>query len=175
MSEISTSDGGKGDKKVRAKKMSTKIDMTPMVDLGFLLITFFILTTTLSKPVVMELGMPDKDDIKPETQPIKESEAITVLLDKDNKIYWYQGADPKTAEVIRTDYSPKGIRRTLLQKKAEVGEKFVVLISATDESSYKNMVDILDEMAITDNRRYAIVDFAPAYKAAIKKGETAAK
>jgi len=174
MAEVNTGGGGDKSGKKRAKKMSTKIDMTPMVDLGFLLITFFILTTTLQKPVVMELGMPDKDEEKKETTPLKESQAITILLDKNNKIYWYQGADPKTADVKVTDYSAKGIRQVLLQKKAEIGEKFVALIAATDESSYKNMVDILDEMAITNNQRYAIVDFAPAYKEAIKKGETAA-
>ncbi len=175
MAEISTGGGGDKDGKKRAKKMSTKIDMTPMVDLGFLLITFFILTTTLQKPVVMELGMPEKDDKVKETTPLKESQAITILLDKDNAIYWYQGADPKAAEVIPTDYSAKGIRQVLLRKKAEIGEKFVAVIAATDKSSYKNMVDILDEMAITNNQRYAIVDFAPGYKEAIKKGEDAAK
>jgi len=173
MAEVNTGGGDKGGGKKRAKKMSTKIDMTPMVDLGFLLITFFILTTTLQKPVVMELGMPAKDEEKKETMPLKESQAITILLDKGNKIYWYQGADPKTADVKVSDYSAKGIRQVLLQKKAEIGEIFVALIAATDESSYQNMVDILDEMAITDNRRYALVDFAPAYKEAIKKGEAA--
>ena len=175
MAEIAQdSGGGKKVGKVRAKKASTKIDMTPMVDLGFLLITFFILTTTLQKPVVMELGMPDKTETeKQETQPIKESEAITILLDEKNRIYWYQGTGKElaTTEIQKTDYSAKGIRTVLLQKKAAIGDKFTAIIKATDESTYKNMVDILDEMAITESRRYAIVDIFPNDEALIKKAE----
>jgi biopolymer transport protein ExbD len=174
MAEIAQDSGGGKGGKVRSKKASTKIDMTPMVDLGFLLITFFILTTTLQKPVVMELGMPDKTETeKQETTPLKESDAITILLDKDDKIYWYQGTgkDVASTTVEPTDYSAKGIRTVLLQKKASIGEKFTAVIKATDDASYKNLIDILDEMAITESRRYAIVDIHPNDLAIIKKGE----
>lgn len=172
MAEIAQDSGGEKGGKVRAKKASTKIDMTPMVDLGFLLITFFILTTTLQKPVVMELGMPDQTEVK-ETQPLKESEAITILLDKKDNIYWYQGTgkDLATTNIEKTNYSANGIRKVLLQKKAAIGEKFTAIIKATDESSYKNLVDILDEMAITESRRYAIVEIYPNDEALIKKAE----
>src|SRR3954470_189789 len=96
MSEVQSNDsgGGKGGKhnKVRAKKSSTHIDMTPMVDLAFLLLTFFMLTTTFSKPKTMEINMPDKKDLKPEdSTKIKESQALTVLLSANNKIVWYAG------------------------------------------------------------------------------------
>lgn len=174
MAEIAQDSGGEKGGKVRAKKASTKIDMTPMVDLGFLLITFFILTTTLQKPVVMELGMPDKtEQEKQETQPIKESEAITILLDEKDRIYWYQGTgkDLAATNIEKTDYSPKGIRRILLEKKAAIGDKFTAIIKATDESSYKNLVDILDEMAITESRRYAIVEIYPNDEKLIEKAE----
>src|SRR4026209_1642452 len=94
MAEISNEQGGaeKGKhKKVRAKKSSTHIDMTPMVDLAFLLLTFFMLTTTFSKPKTMEINMPVKPDKPEEEQKIKESQALTILLSANNKIVWYTG------------------------------------------------------------------------------------
>src|SRR3954453_12040501 len=111
MAEIS-SDGGGGHKKggkIRAKKQSTKIDMTPMVDLAFLLLTFFILATTLSKPKTMELVMPEKP--KPEDIPpkVNEKKVMTILLAKNNQIVWYTGITDPKAE--KTDFSPKGIRK----------------------------------------------------------------
>ena len=88
MSEIQQGGGG-GDKggKVRTKKASTRIDMTPMVDLGFLLITFFILATTLSKPSSMTLAVPDKQEKEQETEPIKASKVLTLFLGKDNTVW----------------------------------------------------------------------------------------
>lgn len=151
MAEVNTS-GGKDGK--RSKKVSTKVDMTPMVDLAFLLITFFMLTTTFGKPQAMEVNMPDKTEDNQE-QPLKESKALTILLGEENKIFYYQGLqDP---EVKVTDYSPMGIRKTLLEKNKEINE-MVILIKAHEKARYKNMVDILDEMHITDMKRYAIVD-----------------
>src|SRR4051812_35730254 len=94
MAEVSSGEG-RGKSKKRSKKVSTKIDMTPMVDLAFLLITFFMFTTSLSQPKAMEVNMPDKtkENI---TQPIKESQALTVILGENNKVYWYTGiTDPK--------------------------------------------------------------------------------
>ena len=88
MAEISQDGGGKKGGKKRSKKASTKIDMTPMVDLGFLLITFFMLTTTLAKPVVMQLNMPDKTE-KDEKSEVKMSETLTVIPDS-TKVYYYQ-------------------------------------------------------------------------------------
>src|SRR5258706_11342149 len=106
---------GRGKKRgdVRAKKMSTRIDMTPMVDLGFLLVTFFILTTTMSKPKAMQIVMPDKD-VKDSTQmsKVRESEAMTILLGSNDKVFFYYGIqDPK---VEATDY--KKIRDTLIER-----------------------------------------------------------
>lgn len=169
MAEVNTGGGDDGGKK-RSKKQSTKIDMTPMVDLGFLLITFFILTTTLQKPQTMQLNMPVKDEEKQETQPVKLSESLAVVLGKDNKVYYFQGlaTDPNT-KIQVTDFSPKGIRKVLLEKKAEIGEKFTVVLQIQDEASYKNTVDILDELAITGIERYAIIDNIPQDNEAIKK------
>ncbi|MBO9636783.1 MAG: biopolymer transporter ExbD [Siphonobacter aquaeclarae] len=165
MAEIAQEGGGKKDGgKVRSKKASTRIDMTPMVDLGFLLITFFILTTTLQKPVTMFLGMPDKTKEQKETSPIKESEAITVLLDKkdgQDVVYWYQGTgkDVASTQIEKSSFAASGgLRDVLRRKKREIGEKFFVVIKAKDEASYKALVDTLDEMAISEIDKYGITD-----------------
>lgn len=160
MAEINTGGGGKGKGK-RSKKVSTKIDMTPMVDLAFLLVTFFMLTTTFSKPQTMEVNMPDKDKNNKEQAPIKASKAITIVLGENNKVYWFQGVEENLPKVEVSDFSATGIRKVLLQKNKEIGEDFVVVIKPMDKSKYKNMVDILDEMTITDTKRYAIVDILP--------------
>lgn len=157
------------------KKVSTKVDMTPMVDLGFLLITFFMLTTTMSKPKTMEINMPDKtEDKKKDKIEVKESHTVTLLLDKDNKIFWYRGMlkpEKSLDDLTKTDF--KTIRKTLLDLKKEIGSvvnsktkknewAIVVVIKLTDRAKYRNMVDILDEMNITDIQKYAIVDLAEA-------------
>src|SRR5512138_3424377 len=95
MASIDEGGGGHSHKKgpgvKKAKKLSTRVDMTPMVDLGFLLITFFIFTTTMSSPTSMDLFMP-KDTDKPEEQnKAKESGALTIMLSKDNHVYYYEG------------------------------------------------------------------------------------
>jgi biopolymer transport protein ExbD len=177
MAEIQES-SGKGDKggKVRSKKSGGKPDMTPMVDLGFLLITFFMFTTTFSKPNMMKLSMPEKDEDKKETSDIKESNTITILMGKDDRIFWYQAAASSMtdADLHETDYSAKGIRAEIMDKKKKALDqaKFTIVIKPTDDANFKNTVDILDEMAITDNQIYAIVDLQQsekdAYAAKIK-------
>jgi len=195
MADIEVKDkGGKG-KKPKTKKHGTRVDLTPMVDLGFLLITFFMLTTSLLKPQTMEISVPSKNKVEEEDQnKVKASQAITILLGKENKIYYYfgtleNGIDPKTT---LTDYSSQGIRKMLIERnanvmndvnrlrvdkankkvtEAEFNKKLseyksakgapIVMIKATNESSYKNLVDILDEMQICNIGRYAIVDITP--------------
>jgi biopolymer transport protein ExbD len=130
MAEISSqsSGHGKGGGKPKTKKVSTRIDMTPMVDLGFLLITFFILTTTLIKPQTMELSVPSKE--KPENPPeLKKSLAITIIPGKDDVVYYYfgmpeNGVDP---EVVKTNYSPTGLRKMLLDRNVSVYSKVMEL------------------------------------------------
>ena len=146
--------GGKGDGKIRAKKASTKIDMTPMVDLAFLLLTFFMLTTTFNKPQTMEIIMPEKPKDEKEQPEVNEKKVLTLLLGKNDKIYWYQGITDPTVEV--TDFSADGIRKTLLSYNAAVKD-LLVLIKPSDDSRYKNVVDILDEMNITNMQRFAMV------------------
>jgi biopolymer transport protein ExbD len=167
MAEIDSSGGGGKGGKQRAKKQSTKIDMTPMVDLGFLLITFFMLTTTLQKPSVMPLNMPDKDDTNPDVKiKINPKESLAIIPGKNDKVYYFQGnpeEDPNI-QVQVADYSKDGIRKILKQfvaatpKEDDGKSKFVAVIKPLDESNYKNMVDILDEMAVCKISKYAIVD-----------------
>jgi biopolymer transport protein ExbD len=122
MAEVNTGDDGGGKKKhgkQRAKKSSTRIDMTPMVDLGFLLLTFFILTTTFNKPQAMEINMPIKDDKLQEKDKNKvpADHTLNILLTDKNVVYWYFGvADPSKAlpSLTKTNYSKDGIRKVLI-------------------------------------------------------------
>ncbi len=167
-------DSGKGGK-VRSKKQNTRVDMTPMVDLGFLLITFFMFTTTFSKPNVMDLGLPakPKDEQKaPETE-IKLSNSISIIIGKDNKLFYHQedqaGLNDQT--LVETTFDRDGIRKVIEQAKANAADKdkFTVIIKPTDDAVYKNFVDILDEMAVTKNERYGVTDIKPWELAIYKK------
>jgi biopolymer transport protein ExbD len=160
MSEISQSGGGgKKDGKVRSKKSSTKIDMTPMVDLAFLLLTFFMLTTTFNKPQTMEIVIPEKPRKEDKQPDINERRVVTLVLGDHDKIYWYQGITEPVVE--QTDFSQNGIRKVLSEKNASI-KGMLVLIKPTDESRYKNVVDILDEMTISNISRFALVEATPA-------------
>ena len=150
--------GGKGGKK-RAKKMSTRLDMTPMVDLAFLLLTFFMLTTTFNKPQTMEINLPVKPENEEEQIELKASNALTIILADDDKVLYYFGlGDPaENPEVVETDYSANGIRKVLLDPRVKSNQKMTVLIKPMEESRYKNVVDILDEMKITDTKKFALM------------------
>ena len=151
------------------KKQTIRIDMTPMVDLGFLLITFFVFTTTMSTPKATDLFMPKDDTTHP--QPLPNSLALSLLLDDNKKVYYYNG-DFKEAvnanKVYETNYSTYGgIGKVIRQKQKDIDAsgKFVdgrkglmVLIKPTSKSSYKNVVDALDEAVINDVKKYAIVE-----------------
>ena len=139
----------------KSKKHSTRVDLTPMVDLGFLLITFFIFTTTVSQPTSMNLNMPkDTKDPNLDTK-VKESGSLTLLLGKGNVIYYYFGNDP--AKMQTTGY--KDVRDIILKKKASTPEPDLFIIIKPDkDATYKNAVDILDEMKIDDIDRYAMVN-----------------
>lgn len=165
MAEISNQGGDKKGGKVRSKKTSTRIDMTPMVDLAFLLLTFFVMTTTLNKPQTMEITMPEKAKKEDNPPVVNEKKVLTLVLGENDKIYWYLGiTDPK---IELTDFSNSGVRKVLLRENAQIKE-MVVLIKPSDESKYKNVVDILDEMNITNIARYALVDITEVDKELVK-------
>lgn len=173
MAELNTGDSGggkKGSKKVRSKKSNAKVDLTAMVDLAFLLITFFMLTTSLSKPQSMDLGLPDKDEDPTKNKIIKTDQrrTMTVILGKDSKIKWFHGLQNEPeAGGAPTDavYGKNGIRKEILKRVVSVpqvtGDKkkgLIVIIKPTKKATYRNLVDILDEMAICDVPTYAIVN-----------------
>ncbi len=184
MAELNTGDGGgkKGGGKVRSKKQNSKVDLTAMVDLAFLLITFFMLTTSLSKPQSMDLGLPDKEDDPEKKDEVKTDQrrTMTVILGDNDKIKWFHGLleapEPggKPADAV---YGKEGIRQELLKRVKSVPEVvgdakkgLIVIIKPTKKSTYKNLVDILDEMVICDVPVYAIVnDFSPEEKALADK------
>src|SRR5690606_15622258 len=155
--EKQSNEGGK----VRAKKQSTAVDMTPLADLGFLLITFFMFTTTFSKPNVMGLNMPPKQP--PIDNPIDDpvidlTNSISIIIGGDGKLYWHQQDKTKlTADQLHeTSYSKEGIRNDILaaRQRAKTPDNFTVIIKPTDESTYENLVNVLDEMEITESSRY---------------------
>lgn len=215
MASIDTSgdDGGhhkKGRGVKKAKKLSTRVDMTPMVDLGFLLITFFIFTTTMSSPTTMDLNMPKDTDKEEELNKAKASGALTVMLGKKDQVYYYEGELlPDASNFKQTTF--KGIRDEIIKKKqdvisryvtdAECEEKarlklarlaandqkvnstpkaecqdkdFVVVIKPTKDATYKNTVDILDEMTINRVKRYALVKISDVEIQLVAKTEESA-
>lgn len=137
------------------RKARPGVDMTPMVDLAFLLLTFFMLTTTFNKPQVMEIKIPEKKDENVVQPKINEKHVLSLVLGGSNRIYWYTGlTEPSVQE---TDYSHEGLRSMLLEQNRVI-DKMVVLIKPGDKSTYENLVNVLDELAITDIKRYALVE-----------------
>ncbi len=172
MAELDTSGGGhkKGPGVKKGKKLSTRVDLTPMVDLGFLLITFFIFTTTMSQPTALKLLLPD-DKVKPDEQnKAKESGALTILMGADNHIYYYEGQlKPDASNFLSASYNGENsIRDVILKKKAYVRsistdpndpEHDLVVVSKPGQNcNYKNVIDILDEMSINVVKKFALVD-----------------
>lgn len=195
MAEIQEGGGGghKGGKK-RAKKQSTRIDMTPMVDLAFLLLTFFVLTATFSKPKSMELTFPAPPDKLEDQPPIKKG--ITFLLTKDDKIFYYEGEfraeakdkGPKTT-VSELNFSQSSLHKFLLDKNKDMQdqikaltvkhenkqledttykrmvrqrkadkESYTYLIKTDDKATYKNVIDLIDELNVNVVGKYVMVD-----------------
>lgn len=188
---------GKKGKRSKQKKMAVRVDFTPMVDMNMLLITFFMLCTTLIKPQTMEISMPSNDKNLTDDQKtkVKASQAITLLLGPDNKLYYYEGEpDYKDYTSLKeTTYEADGLRAMLLNKNADAVQDVyelkkqkadlnisddeytrklaeikggkntpTVIIKATDDSSYENLINALDEMQICSIGKYVITELADA-------------
>lgn len=149
--------------KPRATKRSFHPDMTPMVDLAFLLLTFFMLTTTFNKPTVMQLAMPAPGP----PSKVPASQALTLLLDKNNEVRYFFGLNPGpdagTDKLHTTTLAADGLRQVLLRFQQQPGG--VVLIKPSNQANYQSLVEVLDEMNITGQRKYALVDLSEADKA----------
>ena len=150
--------GGSKPGKRRAKKMSTRIDMTPMVDLAFLLLTFFMLTTTFARPYTMELNMPVRSR---EPTKVKASESLTILLGRNHRVHYFNGLNSAQEgappALQTTSFGSDGIRRVLQARQRQQPGRLVVLIKASPAAKYQDMVDILDEMNISHQQKYALV------------------
>lgn len=176
MAEVQVQEKSEKGGKVRSKKQSTKVDMTPMVDLNFLMLMFFMFTTTFSKPNVMDLGLPAKPKVdapKPPPTEIDLSNSISLIIGKDNRIFYHQldqaGLNEQTLQ--ETTYDREGITKVIEQAKRNAKDvtKFTVIIKPTDDAVYKNFVDILDEMAITNSQQYGVTDIKPWEKVVYEK------
>ncbi|KAA9333186.1 biopolymer transporter ExbD [Hymenobacter busanensis] len=166
MAEIQAAAAPSRSNKPRAKKHAFRLDMTPMVDLAFLLLTFFMLTTTFAKPAAMQLTMPANGD--PTSTPA--SKSLTLILGKNNQVFYFEGLneDANPAHLRTTGFGAAGLRQVLLRQ-LQRQPLTTVLIKASDEASYQNLVDALDEMTITGQKKYALVDLDGADRALLQK------
>ncbi len=133
------------------KKATPRVDMTPMVDLMFLLVTFFILTTSLSTPQAMDIAKPDKNDKQPENRlELKASKTMTILLGKKDKVAWYMGVAGESAPNIESlsQVDKSIIDNRKIADASGVSGDFVVLVKPTSGATFKNFVDIMDELEI---------------------------
>jgi biopolymer transport protein ExbD len=140
---------------------SAFIDMTPMVDLGFLLITFFIFTSSMNEPRALRLIMPKIDGVPPD---VKESHVATILLGKSNTIYYYEGFLEKALlnkTFIQTHFGKNGVREMIMEKKKKTGQELIILLKTSMECNYGNMVDAMDEIKITNVLKWMVFDASP--------------
>ena len=138
-----------------SRKPMPRVDLTPMVDLGFLLITFFIITTSMIQPNAMKYNVPIDGDATTSA----ESKTLTLVLSNHNKIFYYHGND--SLNVHSTTFI--NVRGIIAEKQTQVEKAFgdesetMILIKPTTLSRYKNIVDALDEMIINNVKRYMVV------------------
>jgi biopolymer transport protein ExbD len=193
MAEIAEGGGGHKGGKKRAKKQSTRIDMTPMVDLAFLLLTFFVLTSTFSKPKSMELTFPvEPPPGSPPPPAIKNG--ITMILTKDGRIFYYEGEfkpkeSPEATQLKELNFSQESLHKYLAEKNKwaqdeikKLDDQFrnkqipdtthkrkvrdikankiapTILIKTDDKATYKNVIDVIDELNINLVGKYVVVD-----------------
>lgn len=204
MAEIIDGGGGGGGKhqKKKAKKGSVHLDMTPMVDLAFLLLTFFILATSLSKPKTMEIIFPKEVEDKKETTKVKDDLATTVLIgEEDEHVFYYTGMfKPDSTLLIHTDYSKEGIRKVLLDRNKRINDQVIalkeklaskeindttyqvtyskivgdslapfVVVKTIPKSKFRNVVNVMDELNITNVKKRAIIDMGESEEIAMRQ------
>ncbi len=167
MAEIQNANDKKSRGGQRSKKQSTRVDLTPMVDLGFLLITFFVFTTTMSKPHVMKMNLPDDRTVDPNPPKIPEIAVMSVLLDSNNTIHYYRGRfenAQKNNQVIESSFASNDLRNAILQAQKEVAtvlgdkSKFMLIVKPGKKSSYKNLIDAMDEYMICGVEKFALLE-----------------
>jgi biopolymer transport protein ExbD len=150
---------GKGGKK-KKRRLGVRIDMTPMVDVCMLLLTFFMLTTVFNKPQTMELNLPPDAKVKVEVQ---ESALITLRVGSDFTIYWNKGSDLKMEKLTLKEL------RAFLVEQSRSNPKLVVLIKINRDATYNNMVDLMDEVNLANITRFSLVPMDDADKTLMAK------
>jgi biopolymer transport protein ExbD len=149
--------------KKKKKRVGVRIDMTPMVDVAFLLLTFFMLTTTMNKPQTMEINLPP-EGTKAE---VAESNLLTLRITDDFKIYWNVGTE-KPATVDGTNKREKLINLgKMLKERNKANPKLITLIKVDGKAKYIDMVDIMDELNINDVTRFSLAAMLEEDKRAI--------
>ena len=153
--------------KITTNTRVARVDMTPMVDLGFLLITFFMFTTTFSLPKVMKLNLPDKITDNSIPPPMKEKNTLSLILGANNQLFWHQKNYKDLHESLLYEVAFGNELRSLIINKRKLAsnpEIFTVLVHPTSDSNYKNYVDILDDIHIVNQDRYMVADISPIEK-----------
>ncbi len=149
------------DKKKKHKKMrrlGVRLDMTPMVDVAFLLLTFFMLTTTMNRPQTMEINLPPEKT----TVEVAQSNLLTLRVKDDGAIFWNIANDPP----VKVEY--KELRKLMLQQMA-ANPKLITLIKVDRKGKYHMMVDIMDEMNLANIQRFSLAPMLDADKAILAK------
>ena len=153
----------------KQKKMSSRVDFTPMVDMIMLLVTFFMLCTTLLKPQTMEISMPsDKEDIKEENQSqVAASKAITILIDENNTLYYFKGKPdggtdiPNEGKLFATTYGKNGLRKVLLESNPQavkavqaLKDKYARMVTSNGQQEQKQKAQFKEELNKIKNADY---------------------
>jgi biopolymer transport protein ExbD len=149
--------GGKKHKKKR--RLRIRIDMTPMVDVAFLLLTFFMLTTYFSKPQTMELNLPADEKAQVE---VAESNLMTLRVAPDGEIFWNTGMEPANRIEV------KDLRKFLVDKNKE-NPKLITLLKIDREGKYRMLVKVMDEIAIAQVQRFSLAPMTEYDRRQIQK------
>jgi biopolymer transport protein ExbD len=149
----------KHQKKRKKKRIGIRMDMTPMVDIAFLLLTFFMLTTVFSKPQTMELNLPPDEKV---TVEVAESSLLTLRVDKDGKIFWNMGTEPLQPLPFTE------LRSTLIQRN-QANPKLITLVKVDRDANYKMMVDVMDELNLANITRFSLAPMTDKDKQLMEK------
>jgi biopolymer transport protein ExbD len=133
-------------KRRKSKRLGIRIDMTPLVDVAFLLLTFFMLTTSMARPQTMEINLPPDENVKVE---IAESNLMTLRVNEKGQVFWNLGLDaPQPIEFAKL--------RGFIRERAQANPRLVTLVKIDPKAKYEMMVNIMDELNLADMQRFSI-------------------
>jgi len=151
---------GKGKKK-KARRLGIRIDMTPLVDVALLLLTFFMYTTSMSRPQTMEINLPPDKDVKVE---IAESNLLTLRINEKGEIFWNSGIEsPKRLDPAE--------QLKFLREKSQGNPKLTTLVKVDREGRYEMLVNIIDELNLAGIQRFSIAPLLDADKALLARAK----